>query len=193
MDWLDVEMQDTEEQSPSQQQTSGLEFKTFHTLMSAADASPPLSLESTNQPPHSYSVIFDNLDFYMPTHHQSMDRSNKSIHWTHLMAVEDRVPTHHLSNEKPQQSTTAYPILKSLLDPDSQLTMQQEFIVLGARILTQHLDAFKPLRNVVIHHIPHEYSENMSKASTHVSAVIYKMQLVLPFSVNVYRHKPVLL
>ena len=87
------------------------------------------------------------------------------------MAVEDRVPTHHLSNEKPTQPVTEYDVLESLPDYDSQYTMQHEHIVLGTRILTQHLDAFKPFRDVVVHHIPHEYSDNMSKASTHVSAV----------------------
>ena len=85
------------------------------------------------------------------------------------MAVEDRVATHHLSNEKP--SVTKYDIAHSLPNHESQCSLRQEFIILGARILTQHLDAFKPMCDVVMRHIPHEYSETMAKASTHVSNV----------------------
>uniref|UniRef100_A0AAV2MHB9 Uncharacterized protein n=1 Tax=Knipowitschia caucasica TaxID=637954 RepID=A0AAV2MHB9_KNICA len=44
--------------------------------------------------------------------------------------------------------------------------MQREFIVLGTRILTQHLSVFKPFKHVVVHHMPHQYSEDMSKCST---------------------------
>ena len=159
------------------------ELPDFSSLLAAADdpvlppskaASPREGQESTIQPPPSYSIIFDNLDFYMPTHHQSQDKSNQSIHWTHHMAVEDRIPTHHLSKKKPTMPVTksfSEIIEQSLPNHKSQYDMRQEFIVLGARILTQHLAAFKPLSGVVINHIPHQYSENMAKASTHVSAV----------------------
>uniref|UniRef100_A0AAV2LIY4 DUF6589 domain-containing protein n=1 Tax=Knipowitschia caucasica TaxID=637954 RepID=A0AAV2LIY4_KNICA len=44
--------------------------------------------------------------------------------------------------------------------------MRREFIVLGTRILTQHLSVFKPFKHVVVHHMPHQYSEDMSKCST---------------------------
>ena len=152
-----------------------------HVLPSSKAAPPPVSLETATQPPPSYSVIFDNLDFYMSTHHQSQDKTNKSIHWTHLMAVEDRVSTHHLSKDKPTMPVTnsfAEVIKESLPSHKSQYDMRQEFIVLGARILTQHLDAFKPFNGVVINHIPHQYSETMSRASTHVSAVCVYSQCI---------------
>ena len=45
----------------------------------------PLSVSAipTSSAPQTYSIIFDNLDFYMQTHHQSTSRINKSIHWIH--------------------------------------------------------------------------------------------------------------
>ena len=135
---------------------------------------PPVRPVVESSPPPSYSVIFDNLDFYSHTHHQSISKSNKSLHWTHHMAVEDRISTHHLSSEKPQQSIMEYDILKSLPGPDTESKIRREFIILGSRAVTKHLDAFKPLSNVVIHHIPHPYSEEMSKPSVHVSSVLGK-------------------
>lgn len=130
----------------------------------------PVAAPSTQStPPPTYSVIFDNVDFFIRPHHQSISRANKSIHWIHHMAVEDRVPTNHLSRDKPTLPIMEYDIGNSLPGPETQAHMRREFVVLGSRILTLYLDAFKPLSTVVVHHIPHQYSTVMSEASTHVS------------------------
>ncbi|KAM4541109.1 uncharacterized protein V3H82_022979 [Fundulus diaphanus] len=118
-------------------------------------------------PPPTYAIIFDNLDFFVRTHHQSVVRGNKSLHWIHHLAVEDRVPSHYLSKDKPTQPIMEYDIGDSLPGPETQAHMCREHIVLGSRILTQHLDAFKPFSRVVVRHIPHEFSKIMSEASTH--------------------------
>ena len=121
-------------------------------------------------PPPTYSIIFDNVDFFIRPHYQSSSQANKSIHWIHHIAVEDRVPTTtHLSGDKPKQSIKDFDIGNSLPGHETQDQMRREFIVLGSRILTQYLDAFKPLAAVVVHHIPHQYSDVMLEASTHVS------------------------
>ena len=67
-----------------------------------------LPLETAPQPtpqtpPPTYSIIFDNVDFFIRPHYQSTRQANKSIHWIHHMAVEDRVPTNHLPRDKPTQ------------------------------------------------------------------------------------------
>ncbi|XP_076128519.1 uncharacterized protein LOC143109630 [Alosa pseudoharengus] len=118
-------------------------------------------------PPCTYSIIFDNLDFFSHTHHQSINRANQSIHWIHHIAVEDRVPSNHLSRHKPTQPLTDYNIGKSLPSLDSQAQMRRDYVVLGSRILTKYLNAFKPLSAIVVHHIPHQYSAEMSEPSTH--------------------------
>ena len=51
---------------------------------------------------------------------------------------------------------------------DSQALIRGEYVILGSRILTEFLQAFKPLASVVINHIPHRYSAEMSNPSTHV-------------------------
>ena len=124
-------------------------------------------------PPQTYSIIFDNLDFFVRTHHQSLKKSNQSLHWIHHMAVRDRIPIFQLSNKKPIQDLLNYNVGNSLPSAETQEQMRKEFIVLGSRILTSHLEAFKPFESLVVHHIPHKYSDEMAQRSTDVSSVNY--------------------
>lgn len=119
--------------------------------------------------PQTYSIIFDNLDFFIHPHYQSAKNTNKSIHWIHHMCVVDRVPSLHLDNKKPECCLSDYDLSKSLPGPDTQAHLRRDFVILGSRLLTHYLDAFKPLASVVVNHIPHQYSEEMAKPSTHVS------------------------
>ncbi|XP_063076038.1 uncharacterized protein LOC134466070 [Engraulis encrasicolus] len=127
----------------------------------------PTEAPSEQSLPPSYSIIFDNLDFFSRTHHQSISRTNQSIHWIHHIAVEDRVLGTHLSTQKPNRLLSDYDIGNSLPSPDTQALIRREYIVLGSRILTTYLDSFKPLSSVVVHHIPHKYSAEMAEPSTH--------------------------
>lgn len=117
-------------------------------------------------PPHTYSIIFDNLDFYMHAHHQSSLRSNQSIHWIHHIAVQDRIPIYHLANDKPIGNLLHYDLNLSLPGEAEQMQMRREYIVLTSRILSSYLTVFKPFSNVVLHHIPHQYSAEMAQRST---------------------------
>ncbi|XP_073728878.1 uncharacterized protein [Misgurnus anguillicaudatus] len=117
-------------------------------------------------PPHTYSIIFDNLDFYMHAHHQSSLRNNQSIHWIHHIAVQDRIPIYHLANDKPIGNLLHYDLNLSLPGEAEQMQMRREYIVLTSRILSSYLTVFKPFSNVVLHHIPHQYSAEMAQRST---------------------------
>ena len=139
----------------------------------------PLSTSAlrTSSAPQTYSIIFDNLDFYMQTHHQSISQSNKSIHWIHHMCVINRINSLHLDKLKPTNSMIDYDLTNSLPGPDTQSSMRWEFVVLGNRILTTYLESFKTLSSVVVCHIPHQFSEKMSQPSTHVSFMSLKYQI----------------
>ncbi|KAK7880512.1 hypothetical protein WMY93_032854, partial [Mugilogobius chulae] len=125
--------------------------------------------------PATYSIIFDNLDFYIKTHHQSSMRTNTSLHWIHHVAVEDRVQINHLSNIRPITDITNYDLACSLPGQDTQNHIRREFTVLGSRILTEHLDVFKGFDKYVVHHMPHEYSDAMAERSTdHPLGLLFK-------------------
>ncbi|KAM4590945.1 uncharacterized protein PAE49_013275 [Odontesthes bonariensis] len=139
--------------------------------------------------PQTYSIIFDNLDFFIHTHHQSAKNTNKSIHWIHHMCVVDRVPSLHLDNKKPEYCLSDYNLSKSLPGPDTQAHMRREFVILGSRLLTNYLDAFKPLASVVVNHIPHQYSEEMAKPSTHYPlGLLFKNENQTSDLMDVLRH-----
>nr|XP_055051616.1 uncharacterized protein LOC129437481 isoform X2 [Misgurnus anguillicaudatus]XP_055051617.1 uncharacterized protein LOC129437481 isoform X2 [Misgurnus anguillicaudatus] len=117
--------------------------------------------------PHTYSIVFDNLDFFIRTHHQSTNQTNKSIHWIHHMCVIDRIPSLHLPNTKPANSLSDYDLGESLPGQHTQACMRREFVVLGSRILTSYLEVLKPFASAVVHHIPHLYTDEMAQTSTH--------------------------
>ncbi|XP_077082895.1 uncharacterized protein LOC143736155 [Siphateles boraxobius] len=158
-----------EQQPGSDNVTAVLAFSTITDTEMADLGVAIVPEEAPTEPtlPCTYSIIFDNLDFFSHTHHQSINRANQSIHWIHHIAVEDRVPSNHLSRHKPTQPLTDYNIGKSLPSLDSQAQMRCDYVVLGSRILTKYLNAFKPLSAIVVHHIPHQYSAEMSEHSTH--------------------------
>ncbi|KAK7146429.1 hypothetical protein R3I93_014006 [Phoxinus phoxinus] len=121
--------------------------------------------DTQSTPPPTYSIIFDNLDFFIRTHHQSIIQKNQSIHWIHHIAVQDRIPTYHLNNNKPIQDFLEYELEKSLPGLETQTYMRREFIVIGSRMLTKYLSVLKPFSDIVVHHMPHDYTDEMAQRS----------------------------
>ena len=78
--------------------------------------------------------------------HQSTLNSNQSMHWIHHIAVQDRITTYHLSNDKPDHDILQYYLCNSLPGLETQDYMRRDFIVLGSRILTQYLAVFKTFK-----------------------------------------------
>ncbi|XP_056441396.1 uncharacterized protein LOC130378777 [Gadus chalcogrammus] len=151
----------------------------------------PLSASAlpTSPAPQTYSIIFDNLDFYVQTHHQSTSQTNKSIHWIHHMCVINRINSLHLDKLKPTNSLIDYDLGNSLPGPDTQASMRREFVVLGSRILTAYLESFKTLSSVVVQHIPHQFSEEMAQPSTHYPlGLLFKDETQTADLVDVLQH-----
>ena len=132
-------------------------------------------------PPPTYSIIFDNLDFFVKPHYQSLKKGNLSRHWIHHIAVQDRIPIYQLSNDRPTEDLVEYDVGKSLPTAETKQFQRNESIVLGTRMLTQHLAAFKPLEKAVVNHIPHQYSAEMAERSTDVST----LTKMLPFKLTI--------
>lgn len=140
-----------------------------------------MPLQVSGDAPPTYTIVMDNLDFYVSAHNQSGQHSNKSIHWTHHIAVQDRIPLHHLPTAKPTDDLTLYDVGASLPEEDIQNYLHREFIVLGSRMMCQHLSAFSSLSDVVVRHMPHQYSKEMAQCSTDVS-IYPDIQQFLKFS-----------
>ncbi|KAI8511021.1 hypothetical protein Bbelb_119370 [Branchiostoma belcheri] len=68
-------------------------------------------------------------------------------------------------NEHPIKPLELYQVGDSLPTQDTQAHLRNEFIILGSRILTEHVPAFKRFAPVVIRHMPHQYSDKMAQPS----------------------------
>ncbi|XP_063046921.1 uncharacterized protein LOC134440748 isoform X2 [Engraulis encrasicolus] len=144
----------------------GADFLEFQRGMQTDKNSPaPICEDSHETCPSPYSIIMDNLDFFIHTRNQSISRSNQSIHWINHIAVKDRIST-DISNIKPTVNIEQYNLCLSLPSRSTQVFLRRELTVLATRMLAKHMPVFESFQDTVVHHIPHEYSSEMSKRST---------------------------
>ena len=115
-----------------------------------------------------YRIVADNVDLEITSRIQPKEKSNRSLHWNHQFVLLDKVC--------PPYSKISEDCAKKMqfidLQPDMQV--QQNLVgrmaILVSRVITNYLKAFQPLKNVVVHHIPHRYSEEMANKSDLVSS-----------------------
>ena len=87
--------------------------------------------------------------------------------------------TETLDNDKPQGDIASVS-LRSFL-PSRQVCnkLRDDFIVLTARAIVSNIPALETFKNVVPEHIPHQYMNEMQKASEKAHALSNTMQLLL--------------
>lgn len=115
-----------------------------------------------------YQIIGDNLDLNVQTRHKTNDHKNNSFHWFNMYAIIDPVSGNHLS-DKHQRYLDEVPLTEFLPTSRDVQHIEKDFIVLCARILVKHLPQLKELKKVLVYHIPHQYTQEMSKKSEEVS------------------------
>lgn len=118
--------------------------------------------------PASFQITGDNLDLAIKVKHMTSTNQNNSIHWFNLNAVLNRVHGNHLPNDQP---------IKSVLDMENidflpSSNDNQEFLhyaaALCVRVVVSHLPALSGFQDVVVSHIPHQYSSIMKEKSKQV-------------------------
>ena len=93
------------------------------------------------------------------------------LHWTHQYAVLSRTSTSNpfSDNSKELQNNISDIQLVDLLpNKDVQQRLKNRWAVLVSRVICKYITPLKPLQDVVLHHIPHAYSNEMSEKSTMV-------------------------
>ena len=96
---------------------------------------------------------------------------NRSIHWTQQYAVLNRVQETSLDTKHPRKSLKEVQLIDLLPNQSVQGRLKQRWAVLVSRIVCRYLPAFQHQRDVVIWHIPHRYSKEMSSKSQTVSKI----------------------
>ena len=114
-----------------------------------------------------FAIIFDNIDGKLERRHMSKDKPNFDFHWVNHKIVENRVSgSKHDGSPRDLLSVPNIKFLPSVRDQQQQ---HQNYIVLVARILVDHLECFQVLRNVCVRHIPHKHSKELAQKFKSVS------------------------
>lgn len=116
-----------------------------------------------------FRIVGNNTDYEIHARFQSQQHKNSSIHWTHQFAVLDRVQDPQLVNQGSQKLVSEIQLGELLPDNDVQALFIRKWAVIVSRVITKYLPAFQQFQNVVVRHIPHQYSKDMSQKSNCVS------------------------
>ena len=124
---------------------------------------------------HIFRMVGDNFDLLIKVRQMLLDHHNKSHHWFNLLFIFSRVSSVHLPNNAPLQTLSEFPIEQYFLDDEERESTMKDYTVLVSRILCDHLSFLAPFKSVLVRHIPHEYSEEMSqKSHVLVSGTVFK-------------------
>lgn len=113
----------------------------------------------------------DNVDHMIYARVQSKDSTNQSIHWTHQYGVLDKVKNNLADPREPQKRISEIQLVELLPVQDVQNRLKNRWTVLVSRVVCKYLKTFKNFQDVVVHHIPHPYTEVMSDKSSSVSII----------------------
>jgi hypothetical protein len=124
--------------------------------------------ESGNGPrlPYVYIIVGDNIDKRIVPRNMRIGHQVQSLHYFHAYASLNRIETLHLDDTKPIGNIENLPLSTFLLSPEDCSTLRDNYVILIARMLVQHLTFLQPFRKCVPQHIQHEYSEIMKQKST---------------------------
>lgn len=119
-----------------------------------------------------FVIAFDNIDGKLERKHMTKENQNVDFHWVNHKVIINRVS----GNDKDRSPKDVYnvPNIKFLPSVQDQKRQRQNYIVLVARILVDHLDCFAFLKDVCVRHIPHKYAKEMAKKSLCVSLTYVK-------------------
>lgn len=120
-------------------------------------------------PDHGRKLTLDNIDIHQTAHDMTEDHQNPDAHYCTLMSSENRVSGNHLLGDKPicdlsqLENATFCP---SKFEHNKQ---RQNYIDLLSRVMTNSIPCLSNLKDAVVHHIPHQYSKEMTQPTDTVS------------------------
>lgn len=120
---------------------------------------------------------------HIATKHEGKGKYAKDLHLFHTYAIQNEVSGDHLPDDGPPVSLDDVDNTKLLPSLGDHTKLRRDMVVLWSRVLINRVPAFKELRKSVVWHIPHAYTETMSKKSTTVSSasglIQFKMNNVI--------------
>ena len=128
---------------------------------------------SDPSPWFGFKMVGDNIDKMIKPRYMRTDRQNKSLHYFHMYAVQDRINLSE-SCENQRQAPKDPPLEELLPSPDDGKQLHSNMEILVTQILARHMPFIaENFEDVVIWHISHPYSKEMSQKSEVVSIKPY--------------------
>lgn len=131
-------------------------------------------LEDTCHP--GYVIAFDNyIDVQLQRKNMTIASQNyRNYHWVNQKMITNRVSGCKLPSGSPKADVLEVPNIRFFF-PSYEEHQQQhiEYSILVSRILVDHFEAFKTLKNICIQHIPHKHTKEMSQKSSKVCTNIF--------------------
>ena len=111
-----------------------------------------------------FRIVADNVDFTVHARHQTKASQNKSLHWTHVFAVKNRLnPDSSLHYDKPQMQVTDLEMCNILPSETDQKEVCCDLVPLVYRKIVEFMPCYAPFKSGVQHHILHSHTKEMSK------------------------------
>lgn len=126
--------------------------------------------------PPNVAVVIDNFDLRVEAADMTSDNQTKDLHWVNHNAILDRVPCTNFDNEKPLEDILNVPNKNFMPTLDDHFALMKDFEALVSRVFVEHLPHFQnAFGDVVPKHIPHKYSQEMSRKSEKVNlGILFK-------------------
>ena len=120
--------------------------------------------------PVTYSIVFDNINGEKKARDVNDRKSNRHFDFIQGMAVTNRVPYVGNCQDKPQDSILNVGLQKWLVTPaEYNDQLRKPLAIIVQRYLVDHMKFFHDFKDLVVDHIPHEYSNKMAEKSVSVS------------------------
>ena len=124
-------------------------------------------------------IVADNFDLSIKSRIQTKESSNQSIHWTKQYAIKDCGACDPTLAEKGAQFNLDDLPLQNLLPTASmQKDFKSDCDVLVGSVIKRYLPGFQPLKDVVVPHIPHPHTAEMSQKSESASVILFHLFVV---------------
>lgn len=121
----------------------------------------------------NFRIVGDNIDHTVHARIQSKENTNQSLHWTHQYAILGRANDSCLDNTMPRKQIKDIEPADLLLRREVKQRLKNRWAILVSRVVCKYIHPFKYLHDVVLYHIPHTYSNEMTKKSEIVSFSIF--------------------
>lgn len=97
--------------------------------------------------------------------HQTLTSQTVSMHWSNAIAVKDRCDFSALADEAPLPILLSSDANGYLFNSTDLKELLKNVSILVERVLVQHIPSFSKYSNLVVDHISHQFSSEMSTHS----------------------------